>query len=57
MMYGLLLGMVVSVCLSARVDSTVWLPCLLGLFLLILVHVHTSVFVQLYPCFLAYVEV
>jgi hypothetical protein len=27
------------------------------LFLLILVHVHTSVFVKLYPCFLAYVEV
>jgi len=31
--------------------------CLLDVFLLILAHVHTSVFfVQLYPCFLAYVE-
>jgi hypothetical protein len=40
-------------CLSALVDSTVWLPCLLGLFVLILVHVHTSVTcptLPLFPC-------
>ena len=28
----------------------------LDLFLLILVHIHTNVFVQFYPCFLAFVE-
>jgi len=31
--------------------------CLLDLFLKILEHIHTIVFVQLYPCFLAYFEV
>ena len=49
-MSGLLLGIVLSVC---AVDSTIWLPCLLDLFLLILAHVHTSVFcpiVPLFPC-------
>ena len=51
---GLLLGIVLSVCICW---STIRLPYFLDLFLLILVHVHTSVFVQLYPCFLAYVEV
>ena len=52
-MSGLLLGIVLSVC-TVLVDSTIWL---LDLFLLILAHVHTRVFAQLYPCFLAYVEV
>ena len=49
-MSGLLLGIVLSVCI---VGSTIWLPCLLDLFLLILAHVHTSVFcpnVPLFPC-------
>jgi hypothetical protein len=42
-MSGLL---VMVLCLSALVDSTVWLPWLLGVFLLILVRVHTSVFLS-----------
>jgi hypothetical protein len=40
-------------CQFAHVASTVWLPYLLDLFLLILVHVRTSVFcpvVPLFPC-------
>jgi hypothetical protein len=44
-------------CLLTLVDSTVWLPCLLGLLLLFFVHVHTSVFLSIFTCFLAYVEV
>jgi hypothetical protein len=40
MMSGLLLGMVLSVC---TVDSILWLPSPLDLFLLTLVHVHTRV--------------
>jgi hypothetical protein len=36
--------------------STIWLPCLLNLFLLILVHAYTSV-LQFYPCSPAYIEV
>ena len=44
-MSGLLLGIVLSVCI------TMWLPCLLDLFLLILVHVHTSVFCPILPLF------
>ena len=50
MMSGLLLGMVLSVCTCW---FTIWLPCLLDLFLLILVNNHTSVFcpiVPLFPC-------
>jgi hypothetical protein len=39
-MSGILLGMVMSVCTCW---FRKWLPCLLGLFLLILVHVQTSV--------------
>ena len=31
-------------CQFVLVDSTIWLPCLLDSFLVILVHVHTSVF-------------
>ena len=54
MMSGLLLGIVLSVCIFG---STIWLPCLLELFILILAHVHTSVFCPIVPCFLAYVEV
>ena len=45
---GLLLGTVLSV---ALVDSTVWLPCLRGLFPLILVDVCTSVFCPIVPLF------
>jgi hypothetical protein len=37
----LLLGTVLSVC---TVGSTIWLPCLLDLFLLILPHVRTDVY-------------
>jgi hypothetical protein len=44
-------------CLFALVDSTIWLPFLLGLFVLILVHVRTSVFLSNFTRFLAYVEV
>ena len=47
-MSGLLLGTVLSV---ALVDSTVWLPCLRGLFPLILVDVRTSVFCPIVPLF------
>jgi hypothetical protein len=39
-MSSLLFGMF---CWAALVDSVIWLPCLLGLLLLILVHAHTSV--------------
>ena len=53
-MSGLLLGIVLSVCTCW---FTVQLLCPLGLLLLSLVHVRTSVFVQLHPYFLAYVEV
>jgi len=53
-MSGLLLGMVLSVW-TCWFHSMVTLPPLLVL--LILVHVRTSVFVQLYSCFLTYVEV
>jgi len=42
-MSGLLLGILLSVCI-VLVDSTICLPCLLDLFLLILAHIHTSVF-------------
>jgi len=48
-MSGLLLGIV---CQFVLVDSTIWLPCLLDLFLLILAHVHTSVFCPVYPLLL-----
>ena len=40
-------------CRFALVDSTIWLPCLLDLFLLILVHADTSVLcpiLHLFPC-------
>ena len=49
-MSGLLLGIIYQFII---VDSTILLPCLLDLFLLILAHVHTSVFcpiVPLFPC-------
>jgi hypothetical protein len=46
-MSGLLLGMVRQ---FELVNFTVWLRCILDLFLLILGHVRTSAFVQLYPC-------
>jgi hypothetical protein len=37
--------------LVPNVDSTVWLHCLPGLFLLILGHVGTSVFCSIVPLF------
>jgi hypothetical protein len=49
-MSGLLLGTVLSVC---TVGSTIRLPCLLDLFLLISAHVHTGALcptVPLFPC-------
>ena len=52
MMSGLLLRIVLSV-FTILVDSAIWLPCLLDLFLLILAHVHKVVFcpvVPLFPC-------
>ena len=52
-MSGLFWGIVLSVC-TCWFHNMVALPCLA---LPILAHVHTGVFVQLYPCFLAYVEV
>jgi ABC-type arginine/histidine transport system permease subunit len=50
---GLLLGMV---CQFELVDSTVWLRCLPGLFILILRHVRTSIFVQLYYYYYYYYD-
>ena len=47
-MSGLLLGMVLSIEL---LDSTVWLQCAPGLFLMILVHVLTSAFCPNVPLF------
>ena len=44
-------------CHFALVDCIKWLPCLIDLFLLILVNAHTSVFAQFYPYFLAYAKV
>ena len=48
-MSGLFWG---SFCQFVLVDSTVRLPCLLDLFLLILAHVHTSVLCPIVPLFL-----
>jgi hypothetical protein len=42
--------------LSALVVYIIWLPHLHDLFLLILVHVHTSVHCLILPCFRAYVK-
>jgi len=53
-MSGLLLGVVLSVCTCWFHNMLTLPPWLVSL---ILTLVHTSVFVQLYPCFLAYVEV
>ena len=44
MMSSLLLGMVLS---FSSVDSIIWLPCLLDVFLLILAYVHTSLLLLL----------
>ena len=48
MMSSLLLGMVLLV---GNVDSTIWLPYLHDLFLLILVHAHTAVHYVTVPLF------
>ena len=44
-------------CQFELVDSTVWLRCLPGLFLLFWYMFVPAFFVQLYSCFLTYVEV